>query len=690
MGIENFDFGRMNAEQKLAVQHIDGPCRVIAGAGSGKTTVLTKRIQYLLEYGISPKNILAITFTKKAAGEMKERLISLVGDIGKDVYLGTFHSFGYSIIRSRYRNLMKERKNITMPQLIDDVTQRQIYARILEPSANIIKPPLEIKISEEEAISFVSWQKNYLIMPNDSLDLSCLGEDFVIDQNTERDLKNIYQSYEKIKERENLIDFDDMLVQSYWILKRDRNLRSMFQNIYKYILVDEFQDTNVAQYKLVKLLADGFYKNVFIVGDARQAIYSWRASKVDFILDFEKDWKNAKTIELNDNYRSTVEVVDLSTSLIKKSTINYPGICRSGRGNHGEDIYSFTTENDYTEADMIAFLIKDFVENQKKIQYSDVAILYRLNAQSRPFEDIFTMNEIPFTVAGSPGFYGRKEIQELMTYLKLAQNKDDIDSFQKIINVPERNIPKSVVDTLKQKANQFGISITEAAMTYADMKDGKYAEMLLDVGSTIEKMSQMDSDPRYTVKDMLTLFVQCSDYFGFLRERNKNKKKDNNDDDGQEEMIINFIESCSRHKTTKDFFEFVQRVLEQQANNSKNKVQLMSLHRSKGLEFNTVFLVGMVNGLLPHKKSIQVNNNGIIIMESIEEERRLCYVGITRAKERLFLSSYEQSGGSPVEKSIFFQEIHHETTDISDAYEEIKEYRRKGNQILEERKKRGN
>ena len=674
--VENFDFGRMNDEQKEAVQHINGPCRVIAGAGSGKTTVLTKRIEYLLRSGINPKNILAITFTKKAAEEMKGRLIDLVGeDLGKKVFLGTFHSFGLGIIRSKCRKSQK-----TPPKIMNDADQVQMLSRIMSPTTTVLKTPIRADIDIDSAKSFISWQKNFLIMPRDKLDMSCLDEEKVADSDAlEDDLRTIYEAYETLKRQENVIDFDDMLTESYKYLKNDRDLRHMMQNIYKYILVDEFQDTNVAQYKTVKLLADGFYKNVFIVGDARQAIYSWRASKVDFILNFENEWPNAKTIELNDNYRSTVEVVDMSTYLIQHSTIDYPGICRSGRGNHGDPIYSFCTDDETTEADMVSYMIYDMVELEHKCEYADIAILYRLNAQSRPFEEMLTLLDVPHKVAGSNGFYDIREIQELLAYLRLAETPNDLESFDKIVNVPNRGLSKELIMTLKERANFYNASIVDFCANCSDTGDidEESQDMLVDFAITIKKIREMNQDRNCTVADILSELCKNTNYLDFLKERANKKKKKNMEGDGDEgnSLITNFIESTAKFNTIHQFLDYVQRVQDKQNEKTDDKVQLMSLHKSKGLEFKVVFLVGMINGILPHGKSMKLNNEGRIILESIEEERRLCYVGITRAKEVLFLSSYLHRGQKEAEPSIFFQEIHDRTKDISELYNQVAQYK---------------
>ena len=665
-----FDYGLVNNEQREAIDHLDGPCRVTAGAGSGKTSVLTKRIARLLDRGISPKNILAITFTKKAAEEMKERLIDLVGEEqGSQVFLGTFHSFGVRLIFWRCRKNGKEPPKIIMGQ-----DQRQLIERILSPTSQIFtQSKLTSDIEPDVALSFISWQKNYLIMPNDDLDLGCLENPEEADEAYIKDLRSVYKAYEELKKEQGVLDFDDMLTQTYLILKKDKEMRGICQNTYKYILVDEFQDTNVAQYAIVKQLAGGFYKNVFIVGDARQAIYSWRASKVDFILDFEKDWRNARTIELNDNYCSTVEVVNISTDVISHSSIHYPGICRSGRGNHGSPIMSMTTEDADEEAKVIAYLIKYMVEEEKSINYSDVAILYRLNMQSRPFEDAFIALDIPYHVAGSEGFYGLREIKEMLAYLHLAIRPNDSDAFHMVMNVPERGITQEMFSKIKDLANEYDVSFADIVSQFSAIApDDDTKKLMADFGLTLEKLSQMNADPKYTVKDMLQEIVDSTDYFEHLKQRQKKKTK-GADDGGKEKLIKSFIDQCGKFPTVDKLDEHIQKVEEQQADKNKAKVQLMSLHRSKGLEFNTVFMSGMINGLLPHSKSMKVDKNGHIIMESIEEERRLCYVGVTRAKERLILSTYKSDGKEDAEESIFLKEIRDKTKDISQVVASIKE-----------------
>ena len=390
------------------------------------------------------------------------------------------------------------------------------------------------------------------------------------------------------------------------------------------------------------------------------------------ILDFEKDWRNARTIELNDNYRSTVEVVSISTDVISHSSIKYPGICRSGRGNHGAPIFSLTTEDADEEAKVIAYIIKYMVEEEKSIQYSDVAILYRLNMQSRPFEDAFVALDIPYHVAGSEGFYGVREIKEMLAYLHLAIRPNDSDAFRMVMNVPERGITPDMFNNIKNFANEYDVSFADILSQFSNLENGgELCNLMCDFGLTLEKLAQMNADEQYTVKDMLQEVVDSTDYFEHLAQRQKKKTK-GADDGGKEKMIRSFIDQCQKFPTVEKLEEHIQKVEEQQADKNKAKVQLMSLHRSKGLEFNTVFLAGMINGLLPHSKSIKTDKQGKIIPESIEEERRLCYVGVTRAKERLILSTYQNNGKEKAEESVFFTEIKNKTHDMSAVVENVR------------------
>ena len=630
---------KLNDKQREAVLHMEGPCRVIAGAGSGKTTVLTYRIENLINNNVNPNSILAITFTKKSATEMKERLFSLIGQKSKNVFLGTFHSFGYRLLNA------EKNKNLN---LIQEIEQRQIIRKIIAPYSKIIDQ--KNTYNENVVLSFISWQKNYLLTPKDELDMSILENEE--DRALIDEYRKIYSHYEKIKKEQEKLDIDDMLIEAYHLLKKDKNTREKYQNIFKYILVDEFQDTNKAQYQLIKLLAQK-HQNIFIVGDARQAIYSWRAAKVEFILNFENDWKNAKTIPLDDNYRSSIEIVDLSNEIIKASTIDYPGFCVSGKKNHSDKPVTIISENDELEAENIGNIILSLKEANENFSFKNVFILYRLNIQSKPFEDYFISNNIPYHVNGSPGFYGKTEIQEILSYLKLLVYPNDIDSLKKIYNVPFRGLDKKFLEEVEKLADFYNMSLMETISLFWDKDVSKSKGSLVLQGLFEELSSFIQND--YTVDKLILEIRKLTNYDQHLID--KQKGTEHEDDASKIDILNAFTESCSKYKSIEDLLEYISKVEEQQKNPTKDKVQLMTFHKSKGLEADTVFLVGWVNGLVPHKKSCMYNNNNELILSSVEEERRLAYVGITRAKEKLYISSFLKSGNSPVVPSVFLNEI---------------------------------
>lgn len=662
----------MNPQQLEAVNHINGPCCVTAGAGAGKTTVLTKRIQNLIEHGIEPQSILSITFTKKAATEMQERLVKLIGESGEEVTMGTFHSFGLSVLR--YRAWLKEKRQHKKEQvkILPEDDKIAIFTDLCSPDSIYMKKPVSSEMDAQVAAGFVSWQKNNLLFPEDDLDYSQIeGNDGdEPDESMKKDLKKIYRAYENLKRKKELIDFDDMLTEAYLALKNEEDIRNHYLKRYAYILVDEFQDTNVAQYEMVKLVA-GYRQNVFIVGDARQAIYSWRCSNVKFILEFPEQWKNTHVISLDDNYRSTIEVVDLSTKLIEHATINYPGHCRSGLKKHGDPVYSVVTDNAQDEADLTAQLIYDFVKKQHRVSWKDVAILYRTNAQSILFENACIALDIPYTVAGAQGFYDIPEIKEILSFLRFVEKPTDFNLFRSLIEMPHLEIAENttsiISDVLREHPDITILDAIEGIWSDDDIKAGdKTAQEILRFSDAIEEAAEHDADDKTNIGDIIKTLCKRLGYYKFVIDRQKNKKKA--DDGSAASLIDTFANSCKRFNHIKDLFDYIQRARDQQNGKDQNKVQMMTLHRSKGLEFKMVFVVGLCEGILPHKNSIKYNSNNEIIPESIEEERRLCYVGITRAKEILFLTSHSDQKASP-----FFLELEPYTEDIDEYYQAIKE-----------------
>ena len=669
----------MNPQQLEAVDHIDGPCCVTAGAGAGKTTVLTTRIQNLVNHGINPKNILSITFTKKAATEMKERLIKLIGAPGEDVFMGTFHSFGLTVLGDQAWTTARDQKKdeIEYRKILRQDEQMAVFSDICSPDSVIMKKPLKAEYDPMMVMGFVSWQKNNLIFPEDELDFSPVEKEGAeLDKEEQKDYRKLYQTYENYKRKKNVVDFDDMLTETYLALKNDADIRNHYTNLCKYILVDEFQDTNVAQYEIVKLLA-GYTRNVFIVGDARQAIYSWRCSNVQFILDFPKEWPGTHVISLDDNYRSTIEVVDLSTELIKHATINYPGHCRSGLKKHGDPVYSVETDTAQDEADLVGQLIYDFVKNQHRVGWKDIAILYRTNAQSIPFENACIALDIPYTVAGATGFYDLPIVKEILSYLKFVSNPTDIGLFRDLLKIPDKGVdgkaPSFLADVIRDNPDVSVLDAIYGTWTDDDAKNGdKTARELLYFADIISSAQEEDEDEDTSVRDIIKHLCKRAGYYKFVIERQKERQK-GGDDSSAASLIDTFADSCKRFMHIKELFDYIQRAKEQQDSKDESKVQMMSLHRSKGLEFKMVFVVGMNEGVLPHKNSTEYDDEGNIIEESIEEERRLCYVGITRAKEILFLTCH-----SDIPESPFFKELEPYTENLDEYYAAVKEEWRKG------------
>lgn len=666
------DYTGLTDAQKDAILHDYGPCRVTAGAGSGKTKVLTGRIQRLLEDGVNPKNILAITFTKKAAREMNERLENNLGkEKCKDLTVKTFHSFGYQVIN--YFKWVKNHEKGKLELLFDDDIV-QIINSIISPATSILKEPISIDFDANKIKSIISWQKNNLIKSNgkEPLDLTILeaGEGGDI-QTVEKDILNIYAAYENAKRKTKKLDMDDLLFTAYEILKSDATTRRHFRDCSKFILIDEFQDTNKAQYEMIRQLTDDKNQNVFIVGDARQAIYSWRGSKVEYILNFEQDWNNTKTIELNNNYRSTIEVVDLSTKLIKNSTIDYPGLCQSGRNIHGDPIYNFMVTDSTQESIAIAEIIDLYVNKLKRTNFSDIAILYRLNMLSRPFEDVFVNYDIPFEVVSKDSFYDIPDVKGFVNYLTLIKDTKNITAFENTINFPNRNIPKDVIADIKNNIEMGSLNITDGIKSYIDENEDMKQSLrnaLYDYLFRLEDAMAVAEDRMKTVADVLNSIAKGTNFLE-LKELDLLRKKSPTEAKNYCDMLQNFFNSCDRYEIVDDFFEHLKKLADAKNNKDENKVKLMSIHASKGLEFGTVFIVGCVNGILPSKRSMQVVNN-MIVPESIEEERRLAYVAITRAKERLFLSTYLENG-KQCDPSVFYTELMDNMKDITVEVNEL-------------------
>ena len=587
----------LNDKQLEAVKHMEGPCLVLAGAGSGKTRVLTERIVNLIDNGVSPYNILAITFTNKAAKEMRTRVENKLGYETNSIFIGTFHSFGLRILRENYVDIGYT-SNIT---ILDTDDVKAIVKRILKQNGY---DPAKYEI--RTIINKISSAKNDGISPNEYSKLFLNDLDIVIGL--------VYKEYTKLLKDNNSVDFDDLLLKPVELFKKNKSILEKYQERFKYILVDEYQDTNGIQYELCKLLA-GKYKNIFVVGDANQSIYSFRNADYRNILNFERDYKNAKVVLLEENYRSTNNILKAANSVIKNNSEGKKLNLWSSKSD-GELITYVRCEDEIKEANYVITKIKELV--QQGYKYSDMAVLYRTNAQSRVVEDAFVRNNIPHNIIGSYYFYNRKEIKDLIAYLKLIYNPNDSVSLERIINVPKRGIGTKSIENLRNKATSNNMSMFDA------IDSGKE----LEFKNIILKLQEFSLNNNLSdlIEEVLTTTGIRMEY-----ELNKSLENEAKVENLNEFKTVALMFEESGIYDLQTFLENIALVSDRgQYNNDGDEVSVMTLHSAKGLEFNIVFLLGMEEGLFPHNRSFDS-------LSDLEEERRLCYVGITRAKEKLYL-----------------------------------------------------
>ena len=588
----------LNERQKEAVKTL-GPLLVLAGAGSGKTKVLTTKVAYLiLEKNISPHHILAITFTNKAAKEMKDRILDMVGMIGYQIQISTFHSFGLTILKKHYDKLGLS-KNFT----ILDSDDTNILIKNILKDCNYEENYKAIK-------SIISNNKNALIDAN-------AFEKFVSNDYDEMVL-DVYQRYEARLKKNNSVDFDDLLMLPIVLFKKYPDILKEYQEQYRYILIDEYQDTNEAQYLLAKMISSK-YKNICVVGDDSQSIYSWRGSNYKNILNFEKDYPNCQTVYLEQNYRSTKTIISASNELIKNN-IHRKDKNLWTNNEQGVKIEYHIALNEKDEAYYVVNEINKLINNGVKL--SDIAILYRTNAQSQNFEKELILSNIPYKVVGSVYFYNRKEIKDLLAYLKLIYNKDDNVSLTRIINVPRRKIGKMTIDKLKEKANQLNISLYDA----------------IDSGKELEFKNLIEDLRKQKDEMTLTNFIDLVlDKTGLIKElENENTIEAETRIENLNEfktIAIQFEENYGII-SLEDFLNEISLVADVTEYKNNDGITLMTVHSAKGLEFDNVFIVGLEESIFPHINSLDSS-------EQLEEERRLCYVAITRAKKRLWLVNAE-------------------------------------------------
>ncbi|MBQ2872875.1 MAG: UvrD-helicase domain-containing protein [Bacilli bacterium] len=591
------DLNGLNKEQREAVTHINGPMLVLAGAGSGKTRVLTNRIAYLIENGIMPENILAITFTNKAAKEMKERVFKLIGPEASSIQISTFHSLGLRLLKENYSKL-GYKSNFVILDSDDTLT---VVKKIMKEMN--LNPKF---YNAREIRNKISSAKNELMSPSQYAKLE-------FDQN----IIQVYERYNKKLVINNSVDFDDLLLLPIKLFKEYPDTLKYYQEKYKYVLIDEYQDTNEAQYIFSKMLCNN-HKNIFVVGDNDQAIYAFRGANFKNILNFEKDYADCKVILLEENYRSTQNILDAANSVIKhnKQRKDKNLWCNN---DIGSKVKYIKTDSDKDECSYVSKTIKELHDNN--VNYEDIAILYRTNAQSRLIEEEMLKNGIPYKIIGSFYFYNRKEIKDLLCYLRLINNQDDDVSLLRVINTPKRGIGDKTLENLANVANINGTSLFESIDSGKELK---FKELVL---------SMRDKCENATLTDMVEIVLNDSGL-----------KEDLVSDKSLESEIR--LENLEEFKSiTKSYEEeygvisltdflneisLVSDVSEHQDGN--NKVNLMTIHAVKGLEFDNVFVIGMEEGIFPHYNSI---NEGT--MAAIEEERRLCYVAITRARKNLWM-----------------------------------------------------
>ena len=590
----------LNKEQIEAVKHIDGPLLVLAGAGSGKTKVLTTRIAYLISLGVSPDNILAITFTNKAAGEMKERISKLVGFSSKFMQISTFHSFGLKIVKENYEYLGYD-KNFVIFDADDTLT--------------IIKKILKDKNLDPDKFNPRAIRSQISKLKNDLID-SKKYSSFSLTE-FEKVVLEVYKKYESELIKNNSLDFDDLLILPIKLFEKRKDLLLMYQERYKYILIDEYQDTNEAQYKLTKLLASK-YKNICCVGDADQAIYGFRGANYKNILNFESDYKNALVIKLEENYRSSKTILDAANSVIKNNKNRKSKNLYSNLG-IGDKITYYRANSGLEEVKYVVNKIKELKDNL--VSLSDIVVLYRTNAQSRVFEDGLMKAGIPYKIVGGLNFYSRMEIKNLLAYLRLICNSNDNVSLERIINVPRRGIGAKTISNLYDKSYLFNVSFYAAIDSGTELVFQNMIEELKSIKDTMSLVEFIDLvlDKSGLRKELVDEKTLEADIRLENLEEFKSVAKSFEDEMGVV-SLDDFLLNVSLITDNNDLKE------------DNNAVSLMTIHAVKGLEFDYVFVVGLEEGLFPHQ-------NSMFSEEELEEERRLCYVAITRCKKKLYLSN---------------------------------------------------
>lgn len=603
----------LNDKQYEAAKYIDGPLLILAGAGSGKTRVLTYKMAYLLEEGfVKPWEILAITFTNKAAKEMKERVENLIGSNGNDIWLGTFHSVCVRILKRDIERIGYTRNF----NIFDELDKEKVIKEVIK------KLNVDDKKYPVSYIKYEISQAKDKMVDYEKYSVQATG-DFRKEQ-----IAKIYEMYQKTLKQNDAIDFDDILMLTVRLFLENPDRLSYYQNKFKYILVDEYQDTNKVQFLLISLLAS-LHGKICVVGDESQSIYGFRGADISNILNFEKEFPNAKVVKLEENYRSTQNILDAANEVIKNNRSKIDKNLWT-QNDSGDKVCYKTLPNEYEEVEFIVEKIDELCRKEN-MKYSDFALLFRTNAQARVLEEVFMRNGTPYRLIGGLKFYSRKEIKDLTSYLKLIQNQDDNIALKRIINEPKRGIGDTTVDKLDELATSQSMSIfkfIQDSDNLAGMRSAGNIIMFRDMINEI--ISKKD---KLKISELMKTVLKNSGYEAML---NEGDKKEN---ESRFENLMEFIgvamefENEQVDASLSDFLDSIALVSDvDKLDDETEAVTLMTMHSAKGLEFEVVFLVGMEDGLFPSKRSIEED-------ESVEEERRLCYVGITRAKKKLYITN---------------------------------------------------
>ncbi|WP_343101661.1 ATP-dependent helicase [Romboutsia sp. MSSM.1001216sp_RTP31141st1_G3_RTP31141_220114] len=615
---------KLNENQKVAVEHVDGPCMVLAGPGSGKTRVITYRIaNMVVNKGISPRSILAISFTKASSVEMKNRALSLSNDhrMNKVTY-GTFHSVFFRILRYF--------EKYSLDNIFDEKSKRLLLKGILK-SLNIENADDDETIGQ--VINEISYVKNEL------MDI----RDFTSELLTSDEFLKAYNLYEEHKNQHNKIDFDDMLIKTYHLLKHNKSALDMVRGIYKYILVDEFQDINKVQFEVLKLIANP-NNNIFVVGDEDQSIYGFRGARPDFLLEFEQYFKGTKKVLLDINYRSKDEIINIANRLIEKNENRYEKVIKCHQGEGGN--VKYISPNDSEEE--AVFIAKDILEEMKKdyVEYTDFAVIYRTNIQSRALVDVFMDMRIPFIVKDSIiTIYDHWAAQDILAYLRIGVNPDSNKDWVRIINKPFRYISKEHVNMVKDEKNFINALINKCNL------HPKQVKTINDLDIDLSYLKTLNP------KNAISYIRTSLDYDRYILDYCTNRKIKTN---GLIEILNELESSATNFNTIQEYLDHIERVkselIENKNNQNSDGVIFTTMHSAKGLEFKNVYIIGATEGTIPHEKSYDINDEEKKVNQ-IEEERRLMYVAITRAEENIYISSPSNKYGKKVSKSRFIDDI---------------------------------